>query len=74
MVQWRPTVENDGAVQWRRRGLPVTGCAPVWIGFSVLSVGMEAHSEPRTESHRPPPIFITQCDRGPLAIDGLGAC
>jgi hypothetical protein len=40
------------------------------LGFSV---GIAAHSEPRTESHRPPPLFIAQCDGSPLAIDGLGA-
>jgi hypothetical protein len=25
VVQWRPAVKNGGAVQWWRRGLPVTG-------------------------------------------------
>ena len=35
--------------------------------------GVAAHGEPRTESRRPPPVFIAQCDRGPPAIDGLGA-
>ena len=29
--------------------------------------------EPRTKSHRPPPLFIAHCDRGPPAIVGLGA-
>ena len=38
-----------------------------------VSVGSAAHSEPRTESRRPSPVFIAQCDRGPPAIDGLGA-
>jgi len=26
--------------------------------------------EPRTQSHRPPPLFIAQCDRGSPAIVG----
>jgi hypothetical protein len=32
-----------------------------------------AHGEPRTENCRPPSLFIAQCDRGPPAMDGLGA-
>jgi hypothetical protein len=32
-----------------------------------------AHGEPRTENCRPPSLFITQCDRGPPAMNGLGA-
>jgi len=59
-------------VQWRRRGLPVTSCAPTQIGIRV-SVGSAAHGEPRSESRWPPSIFIAQCDRGRPAIDGLGA-
>jgi len=35
--------------------------------------GVVAHGEPRTESRRPLPVFIAQCDRGLPAIDGLGA-
>ena len=38
-----------------------------------VSAGSAAHGEPRTESRRPAPVFIAQCDRGPPAIDGLGA-
>jgi hypothetical protein len=40
------------------------------LGFSV---GIAAHSEPRTESRWPPPLFIAQCDGGLLVIDGFGA-
>jgi hypothetical protein len=32
-----------------------------------------AHGETRTKNRRPPPLFIAQCDRDPLAMDKLGA-
>jgi hypothetical protein len=31
-----------------------------------------AHGEPHTENRRPSPLFITQCDGGPPAMDRLG--
>jgi hypothetical protein len=53
--------------------LPVAGCAPLCDRELGFSVGIAAHGEPRTESRRPPPLFIAQCDGVPPAMDGLGA-
>jgi hypothetical protein len=72
-MQWRPAVKT--VVAQCSGG----GTSRRWLRPSlcdrelVLSVGIAAHSEPRTENRRPPPLFIAQCDGGPPAIDGLGA-
>ena len=52
--------------------LSVTGCAPLLDRSRVSRWGVRLR---RTSYREPsiPPLFNTQCDGGPLAIDGLGA-
>jgi hypothetical protein len=75
------TVGEAVAMQWRswRRSavamevLPVTWLRP-YLRSGLGFVGGKCGSgEPRALSCRPPPLFITQGDGGPPAIDGLGA-
>ena len=73
VVQWRPEMERVMHCSGGARGASCHWLCAHCRSTRVCRWSVAAHGEPRTESRRPPPLFIAQCDRGPPAIDGLGA-
>ena len=71
----RRSMEKDDAVTMTAawRSFPSLAAPLFQIGLRVMSVGNSTRGESRTESRRPPPLYIAQCDRGPPTIDGLGS-
>jgi hypothetical protein len=56
--------DRGGAVQWRRLGLPIAGCAPLLDRNRVCRWGAGGSEEPRDSCPRPHLIFILHSATG----------